>query len=236
MQIHCFQHMPDEGPGHIAAWATARGHTLIITSWDAPGVVPPDLTHADLLVVLGGAMGVHDEAEFPWLRKEKAAIKATLEAGVPVLGLCLGSQLVAQQLGGTVGRNAQPEVGFWPVQFTAEARQHPLFQHVPEFVPALHWHYDAFTLPPGAQLVAYSPPTSCQGFLWRERVVGLQFHPEADAAWLASIVEAEGHLLKPAAYVQTAEAIQAKAATVDTSPAFLYPLLDALLATVADGA
>ncbi|TGE08650.1 type 1 glutamine amidotransferase [Hymenobacter fodinae] len=230
MQIHCFQHMPDEGPGHIAAWATTRGHHLHVSAWHNPTAASPDFSRADLLVVLGGAMGVHDEAEFPWLRQEKSAIKAALDANVPVLGLCLGSQLVAQQLGATVGRNAEPEVGFWPVQFTLEARQHSLFRHVPEAVLALHWHYDAFTLPPGAQLLAYSPPTSCQGFLWGERVVGLQFHPEADAQWLASIVEAEGHLLKPAAFVQTPTAIQAEAATLETSPAFLYPLLDGMLA------
>lgn len=112
MQIYCFQHMPDEGPGHIANWAATRGHTLHVISWDTPGVVTPDLNHADLLVVLGGAMGVHDEAEFPWLQQEKAAIRTALDRGIPVLGLCLGSQLVAQQLGATVGRNGQPEVGF----------------------------------------------------------------------------------------------------------------------------
>ncbi|UOQ82296.1 type 1 glutamine amidotransferase [Hymenobacter sp. 5414T-23] len=225
--------MPDEGPGHIATWAAARGHALHITSWYVPDVVAPDLTSADFLIVLGGAMGVHDEAECPWLRQEKAAIKQALSTGIPVLGLCLGSQLVAQQLGATVGRNAQPEVGFWPVQFTAEARRHPLFQHVPEFIPALHWHYDAFTLPPGAQLVAYSPPTNCQGFLWGERVVGLQFHPEADAEWCEAIVQAEGHLLEPAAFVQDAAAIRGQVTTLENSPAFLFPLLDGMLTTTA---
>jgi GMP synthase-like glutamine amidotransferase len=119
------------------------------------------------------------------------------------------------------------------VQFTPEARQHRLFQHAPEFLPALHWHYDAFTLPPGAQLLAYSPPTSCQGFIWNERVLGLQFHPEADAEWLRAIVQAEGHLLEPAAFVQDAAVIRAAAATVETFPSFLFPLLDGLVASAA---
>lgn len=230
MLIHCFQHMPDEGPGHIAAWAEARGHELRITHWHAPDVPAPDLTDADMLVVLGGAMGVHDEAEFPWLQLEKQVIQQALDTTLPVLGLCLGSQLVAQLLGSTIGRNTQPEVGFWPVHFTPEACLIPLPGHLPAEITALHWHYDAFTLPPGAQLLATSAATSCQGFLWEDRVIGLQFHPEADAAWLASLVEAEGHLLGSGTYVQTASEIQAQSSRLGLGQEFLFPLLDKLLA------
>ncbi|WP_170934721.1 type 1 glutamine amidotransferase [Hymenobacter gelipurpurascens] len=222
--------MPDEGPAHIAAWAKTRGHELHITRWFEPVIVAPDLSATDLLVVLGGAMGVHDEEEFPWLRLEKNAIQTALGSGKPVLGLCLGSQLIAQLLGATVGRNPEPEVGFWPVEFTAEARQTPQLGHLPAEVMALHWHYDAFTLPPGAQLLATSAATSCQGFLWQDRVIGLQFHPEADAAWLASLVGAEGHLLGSGTYVQTVPEIQNHRALLGQSPAFLFPLLDGMLA------
>lgn len=229
MRIHYFQHMAAEGPGLVAEWATQRGHTLSSTQWYDPSPTLPNLAEADLLVVLGGAMGVHDEAEFPWLQAEKQLLQAALAAGTPVLGICLGSQLLAQLLGADVGRNAAPEVGFFPVNFSAAARQHPLFQHAPAALPVLHWHYDAFTLPPGAMAVAASAATSCQAYVFDDRVVGVQFHPEAGPELLNALIEAEGADLTAGPYVQLPPELRAQATVLRQGPDFLFPLLDGLL-------
>src|SRR4051812_13885646 len=113
LRIHVFQHADYEGPGHIAVWATHRGHLLRCTHWYAPLPQAPLLIDFDLLIVLGGSMNVDDEARYPWLITEKALIRAAVAAGKPVLGICLGSQLLAGVLGAAVGPNTAPEIGFF---------------------------------------------------------------------------------------------------------------------------
>lgn len=214
----------------MADWAAQRGHTLTVTPWFEPEPPLPPAAELDLLVVLGGPMSVHDQATFPWLRTEKAYLRTALAAGTPTLGLCLGSQLLAEALGAKVGRNAEPEVGFWPVQFTPAAQQLPLLRHAPAEWTALHWHFDAFTLPPGAVALASSAATACQGFAYEGRVVGLQFHPEANDELLDVLVAAEGATLPAGRYVQPLAALQARRPALAHGAKLLFPLLDALLA------
>lgn len=223
--------MPTEGAGGIAAWAQARGHQLTTTAWYAPNPVVPPPASVDLLVVLGGAMSVHDEADYPWLATEKAVLRRFLEAGRPMLGICLGSQLLAQALGAGVVRNAQPEIGFFPIEFTPAARAHRLLRHAPPAATVLHWHTEVFMLPPEALPVAASGATACQGFVWADQVVGLQFHPEMTTDLLEELIGAEGAELRPGAFVQPVPALRADTAALSGGPAMLYPLLDALLQT-----
>ena len=230
MRIHCFQHMAAEGPGRVADWAIARGYTLTSTQWFAPAPALPRPAEVDLLVVLGGAMSVHDEAAFPWLLTEKDCLQAAIAAGTPVLGICLGSQLLAQILGAEVTPNPQPEVGFFLVQLTDGIRQQPGFRHVSGAFTALHWHFDAFTLPPGAVAVGSSAATRCQGFALGNRLVGLQFHPEATKELLNALVQAEGSTLPTGPYVQAPADMYAQLPLLDQGVDFLFPLLDALLA------
>ena len=215
MRWHCIQHLPDEGPGHAADWLAANGHPLTYTRLFEPSPEFPALTEFDGLLILGGAMSVHDEAHFPWLRDEKAFIQQVLRAGKITLAICLGAQLVAQALGADVRPNAAPEIGFWTVRFSAKALEHPLLRGWPEKATVLHWHLDAFTVPPGALRVGMSAGCATQGFVWGDGIVGLQFHPEMTVPMVEQLITFEDHeIAEEQGFVQTAEQIRTKLKSV----------------------
>ena len=211
MRWHCLQHLPDEGPGYAAEWLAAHGHSLTFTRLFEPAPVFPALTEFDGLLILGGAMSVYDEENFPWLRAEKAFLRETLRAGKITLAICLGAQLVAQALGGEVHRNPAPEIGYWTVRFSAKALTHPLLRGWPDKAAVLHWHFDTFTVPPGALRVGMSAGCAAQGFVWGDGIIGLQFHPEMTEEMVEQLMAFEGHeTAEEQEFVQTAAQIRAK--------------------------
>jgi GMP synthase-like glutamine amidotransferase len=211
MRWHCLQHLPDEGPGYAANWLAANGHTLTFTRLFEPYPSFPSLTEFDGLLILGGAMSVHDEASFPWLREEKAFLQQVLRAGKVTLAICLGAQLVAQALGGEVRRNPEPEIGYWTVRFSAKALLHPLLRGWPDKATVLHWHMDTFTVPPGAVRVGMSAGCAAQGFVWGDGIIGLQFHPEMTEEMVDNLIQFEDHeAAEEQEFVQTAAQIRAK--------------------------
>ena len=231
MRWHCLQHLPDEGPGHAAAWLAAHGHSLTLTRLFEPAVVFPPLTEFDGLLILGGAMSVHDEAEFPWLAPEKAFLRAALRAGKITLALCLGAQLVAQALGGEVRPNPEPEIGFWTVRFSAKALTHPLLRGWPDKATVLHWHIDTFTVPPGAVRVGMSAGCAAQGFVWGDGIIGLQFHPEMTEEMVEKLIVFENHEeAEEAEFVQTVAQIRSKLKSVWKGRKLLEQLLENMVA------
>ncbi len=134
---------------------------------------------ADLAVVLGGPIGVNDVALFPYVADEIALIRERLAAGKPVLGICLGAQMIAAALGARVYPGKQKEIGWGPVSLTGAGRQSALAA-LADDAPVLHWHGDTFDLPPAATLLASTPITPHQAFSCNA-ALALQFHPEADA-------------------------------------------------------
>jgi len=170
------QHEPGEGVGTLAP--LLREARLVRTFAGDP--VPSD---ADALVVLGGGMSATDP--LPHLRDEIALLRRCVEQGRPVLGICLGSQLLAAALGGTVFHAPRKEIGFYRVQAAAD------FFGTENFV-AFHWHGDAFTLPPGAISLAASTLTPLQAFRFGARAVGVQFHLEIDEAVLGAMIASGG--------------------------------------------
>ncbi|UYZ60605.1 type 1 glutamine amidotransferase [Hymenobacter latericus] len=230
MRIHCLQHIPFETPGLISDWARQHNHQLSVTRFDQPDPRVPALEELDWLVVLGGAMSVHDDDRFGWLPAEKALIGQAIAAGKTVLGICLGAQLVAHALGAGVAPNPEPEIGFYPVQFTAEAQRHPLFAHAGAQATFLHWHGDTFSLPTGAVPLGASAACAQQGFAYGTRVTGLQFHPEMTPEILEQMLLHDGHELVPAPHVQTAAELRRGMTHLGPSQRFLFGLLDALAA------
>ncbi|AMR25824.1 hypothetical protein A0257_01095 [Hymenobacter psoromatis] len=223
--------MPDEGPGHAAGWLAAHGHTLTVTRLFEPYPTFPALREFDGLLVLGGAMSVYDEAEFPWLVAEKAFLREVLRAGKLTLAICLGAQLVAQALGGEVRRNPAPEIGFWTVRFAAKALAHPLLRGWPDKATVLHWHVDTFTVPPGAVRVGMSAGCAAQGFVWGDGIIGLQFHPEMTEGMVEKLMAFEGHeTAGEEEFVQTAAQIRGKLKLVWKGRLLLEALLGNMVA------
>lgn len=176
-------------------------------------------------------MSVRDEAEFPWLTTEKAFLQTTLRAGKITLALCLGAQLVALALGGEVRPNPEPEIGFWTVRFSAKALTHPLLRGWPDKAAVLHWHFDTFTVPPGAVRVGMSAGCAAQGFVWGDGIVGLQFHPEMTEEMVEKLIRFENHeAAEEQEFVQTAAQIRSKLKSVWKGRKLLEQLLENMVA------
>ena len=226
MRIHSLEHQPEEGPAKIADWAAARGHALARTALYAREG-PPALDAFELLVVMGGGMNIHQHRDFPWLVAEKEFLRRAIDAGKPILGICLGAQLLADVLGGKVFQNAEKEIGWWPVQFPDRAAPFAAF---PAQMIVMHWHGDTYTLPPGARKIAESPGCAQQAFVWGACVVGLQFHLEMGAVHVGDLAKVAAEDLTPSRWVQSAEQLLQTPADLPQTHAALFALLDALAA------
>lgn len=231
MRIHALEHVPFERPAAIGEWAATRGHSLAATRL-YEGDPLPDLASIELLVVMGGPMSVHDEARYDWLRAEKRLLRRAVERETPVLGVCLGAQLVAEALGAAVRPNGQREIGWFPLRLRDEARRSPLFRAFPSSFPAFHWHGETFDLPADALPVAESDGCANQGFVFGERIVGLQFHLEATEGSIAGLVENCANELIEGSFVQPLQEGRLTSAPSDleTAHALLAKLLDGLVA------
>lgn len=181
MRIHWLQHADHEDPGCITPWLAQRDAKVGKTCLPA-GDTLPSVDAFDALIVMGGPMNIYEHAEHPWLAPEKRFIRAAIEAQRRVLGICLGSQLIADVLGAPVTRNPHPEIGWFDVRLNTQGQAHPLFADWPQTFEAFHWHGDTFAIPPGAQNLACSDACAHQAFVYGHHVLGLQFHLEVTAA------------------------------------------------------
>lgn len=228
MRIRVIQHVDFEGTAGIARWAKARGAELLVSRPDK-GEPLPRGERRDLLVVLGGPMSVGDTAEYPWLVGEKQFLRAALERGEMILGICLGAQLLAELLGGTVTQNvAGPEIGWFPVALDPAARDLRWFSRFPDSVMAFHWHGDTFSLPPNAVPIGNSAACANQGFAWGGHVLGLQFHLEATREWILGLMERAGKLPR-GEFVQDPRRIAGSPDDLDALERRLDELLDSLV-------
>lgn len=158
-----------------------------------------DLERYTHVVVLGGNMGAYEEEKYPFLKEELRLLEAALALGLPVLGICLGSQLLAKIHGARVYPGPRgPELAWHPITLTEEGRREPLLHALPAEGPVFHWHYDTFDLPAGAVHLARSRSYENQAFRIGQRVWAFQFHLEADRplvrSWLRSYTRGESAL------------------------------------------
>ena len=207
MRLRVLQHVPFEGPANIARWAEGRGFPVGATRLYS-GDEPPPVDEFDLLVVMGGPMGVHDQARYPWLAAGKCFLERALGAAKRVAGVCLGSQLPAEALGGRVYRNAHREIGWHAVRRGRDADRAPAGSALPAECAAFHWHGEAFDLPPGALHLLTSDCTPNQAFECG-RALGLLCHLEATLQSVAAMLEHGAHEIDSGPYSQTAAEILA---------------------------
>ena len=197
--VRVLQHIGPEGPGFIADALMRADIDLAVTRPDLGEPVPTRLDGESGLLVMGGPMGVYEVDEYPYLADEQRLIEHALREQKPVLGVCLGSQLLAATLGARVAPGPRKEIGWFEVTAADVAAKDPLLGRAPSKFVALHWHGDVFDLPSGAVSLARSALTVHQAFRYGGHAHGLLFHLEAKpdqvekmAAQFADELAAEG--------------------------------------------
>ena len=229
MRWLCLQHVPFEGPAYLETWARDNGHTLrSVAVYD--GAAFPDNDAYDGLFIVGGPMNVNEEEQYAWLAPEKEFIAGAVADGKPILGICLGAQLLSVVLGGRVEKHADKEIGWFEIELTSAGRESPLLGHFPSPSMAMHWHGDRFTIPPGAVHVARSGACEPQAFVYDDRVVGLQFHLESTDESIAALVQHCGHELTGGPFIQDASSIKQGSVHLPSAHALLVELLNRLVA------
>ena len=225
MHVHYLQHAAFENAANIAAWALQRGHRLTHTRLDLNESLP-EPEGIDWLVVMGGPMNVDEHDIYPWLAREKEFLRRAIDRGIPVLGVCLGGQLICGVLGGKVTENRQKEIGWFSVTFTPDAASSPVFSRFPQRVPAFHWHGDTFSIPPRAIRLAASDGCDNQAFQYGRRVVALQFHWDYSLQSVETMIQhCRDELLNAPGIQQPAEMLACPERFEETR-ALLYEMLD----------
>jgi GMP synthase (glutamine-hydrolysing) len=183
-----FEDLVERRGEKLERWVTVNG-----------GIGPDAPERYDAIMVFGGAMHPDQDREHPWLAEEQEFIRGALDCEVPLLGVCLGAQLIARAAGATVGPAASPEVGWSCVELSAAGRDDPVLGVLPDRFDAFQWHYYTFELPAGAELLAESDAAR-QAYRLGERTWGIQFHAEVTRHMLDCwFVEGPAELPDPAA-------------------------------------
>jgi GMP synthase-like glutamine amidotransferase len=208
MRIAALLHVSFEKLGLIEDWALSKGHSVKEYYLFADPQLPKPAAF-DMLIIMGGPMSVNDEGRFPWLRSEKALIQTCRDMGQPVLGICLGAQLLASSLGSRIYQAKTAEIGWFPVLMNADKRLTALFPGLPNEVITFHWHGETFDPPPGVISLGSSAVTACQGFLADNRMLALQFHPEIKPENISLMINHSGEELTGGPYIQDAGMLSA---------------------------
>lgn len=228
MRAHVLQHVWFEDIGSMRGWLDARDAHIGYTRFFETGATLPAVDEVDLLIVMGGPMSVNDEWQYPWLHDERRFIGEAIRRDKPVLGICLGAQLIAGALGAKVYPNAVKEIGWLPVtavDHNASNENGDIFRF-PASTMVFHWHGETFDLPPGAVHLARSAACTHQAFQLGRNVIGLQFHLETTPATADLIIANCRDELIEGPWVQSEERIRAAA---PSAYADINTLMDALL-------
>jgi GMP synthase-like glutamine amidotransferase len=238
MKIHSLQHIEFETEGTIAEWIEEKKHTLSTTHIYKNENFPV-IDDFDFLIIMGGPMNIYEYEKYPWLRAEKAFIKETISSGKAVIGICLGAQLIADVLGATMSKNNYKEIGWFPVHISKETGlskekgpETPILKDIPEEFIAFHWHGDTFNLPEGSKRLFSSEACKNQGFIYGDRIIGLQFHLEMSNRTIGNLIENCSDELIEGKYIQSEKEMLNKDSYIAESNQLMFRLLNYLERTI----
>lgn len=223
LRAHWFEHVPFEGLGQLEPWLRGAGFQIGCTrlfdsiEWPEPATI-------DFLVVMGGPMSVNDEEIYPWLKEEKGFLRRYQAMGKPLLGICLGAQLIAAALGARVYPNRDKEIGWFPVEGIPSGDSSTF--RFPTSADVFHWHGETFDLPAGAIQLARSQACENQAFQIGS-AIGLQFHLETTPESARALIDHARTELVPGPFIQTEAQLLAKPPAAYLA---LHQLMDQLLA------
>jgi len=183
------QHVPSAPPALYGAVLAERSCRVRLVDCERGGLPPAEPHGLDGIISLGGPMSVYEPDGLAWIDAERELLRRAVETDVPVLGVCLGAQLLAAALGAKVFGGGAPEIGPGPVRLTPAAEDDPVFAGLPGIVPVFHWHADTFELPPGADLLAGSDAYPNQAFRAGGSAYGVQFHAETSVELVRGMIE-----------------------------------------------
>lgn len=232
MRVHVCLHAPFEGLAGIEPWLNARGATIQFTRF-FNGDSAPAPENFDWLILMGGPMSVNDEIELPWLISERRLVSDAVKQGKTVLGICLGAQMIAKALGGSVMKNREREIGWFPVVRVAGAEQHPLGACFPSQLEVFHWHGETFSLPPGSMHLLRSEACENQAFAVGSKVLGLQFHCEMTSQAIREMLEGDADGIGTGRYVQGPQEMRAQSERAVPMTRVLHAVLTVLAAETA---
>jgi len=193
-KILVFQHVAYEILGTLHPLLKEAGFRIRYVNFGRDPQLKPNVDRYDGLVILGGGMNVHETTKYPHLLTEMNSIERAIKRKMPVLGICLGAQLIAATLGAKVKANARKEIGWFDVALTPGGQSDPLFGHFKKSESIFQWHGDTFSLPEGAVHLASSEMCQNQAFRYKNNVYGLQFHMEVDAPMIERWLKIPHHL------------------------------------------
>ena len=200
--IYIFRHLEHEGPGYLADFLEQRNLPYKVIRIDKGDAVPENIKDASGLVFMGGSMSVNDP--LPWIDQELALIRQAAAADMPVLGHCLGGQLISKALGGKVTANRVKEIGWLDAEQVDNEAAHEWFNGLPKRLLLFHWHGETFTTPQGATRILQSAHCANQAFVMNN-IVGLQCHIEMTADMVKEWTRSSPHeIANPSATVQSA--------------------------------
>jgi len=198
--ILCVKHVDIEGPGTIGEFFEKTDFDFKIIELSEGQRLPSHLDDIDAVVVLGGPMNVYEEDKYPFLKEDDIFLKKVLKKEIPLLGICLGSQLIAKACGAEVQKSEIKEIGWSVVELTEEGKDDPLFAGLGNLLAVFQWHHDTFDIPKEGYLLSRSRVCENQAFRTDKYVYGLQFHLEVTediiASWIRKyfkVDEASGH-------------------------------------------
>ncbi len=225
-------HVPFEGPEIIADWIREKSHSLEYTRFYEDNPLP-DASEIDMLVIMGGPMNVFDFHIHPWMQDEIEWVADFIRTRKPVLGICLGAQIIAASLRVDVYPGKEKEIGWHNLQFLPSLGDYRIWKDLPGTRKVLLWHGDTFPIPEGATRIASSQAFPNQGFIYNKHVFALQFHLEVTPQSVKDLVDHCRDDLVPGPCIQTEDEILGESSFYKVNQDLMFQLLNYLSGLIA---